>query len=709
MKKSTEKNIIKWIIISSFVFFFSWGIYTILTKNYEIIFDKFFTAALILAAFFLYKKINMNLPIAIFSLLTLTLHHLKLYGNFYFGIPFDRIMHFTAGFALVLIFYQFLYHSEKKKNPNKWKISFLSILIAAGAASLIEIVEFAGYSFLGHGEGILFYGTGDFGEWNNLSWDLICNTSGALLAAFSFSIIKLRKRKARKKKKTFKKFIKYFIVILLTLFVSLIAVFSLIKYSQTDHEVYNRDFDKIFELTEINKTQYLNTLDKLMQNNISNFAKGDALLVKGRLTKNKTLICSSIPYFKNSSSNPKINALAYETIASLNCNKDSKEYYQKASEIWKKLNNSFRAELDKKLANNQKPRFIYYISNLSISPVEKRKWNKLIIGKSKIFLDKKDIVISQADRVSRDWLSAQIQSPYSSNLLTVFSEKFFLNSTELFPEIGWHEGARIKELKKQNITHKIASGTIAIKIKDRWYAPDEKGIFRFEILKDKIDYPTTRFLRPNIALIIDTHGISSIVKQAVESKATAVIGCCDHPAKIKAASYLSDKGIKVICLTDRFLPDLLLQEKNILGSPPIIKQPFSYRLGGQPITINKYDKVVVMFLNPKNQIYSLQYYDTPARYFQKLKNIIDINIIYAQITDFNQMHKIIKTAEKNYADVIAVRVFNSDDYIKVKQWLEKSEDHRAVLFHSSSYPYGYKLLKEFPDQTTFDDINPIIV
>ncbi|MBD3355167.1 DUF2238 domain-containing protein, partial [Candidatus Woesearchaeota archaeon] len=160
MKKSTEKKIIKWIIISSFIFFFSWGLYTILTKNYEIIFDKFFTAALILTVLFLYKKINLNIPITIFSLFTLTLHHLKLYGNFYFGIPFDRIMHFTAGFTLVLIFYQFLYHSERKKNPSKWKISFLSILIAAGAASMIEIVEFAGYSFLGHGEGILFYGTG---------------------------------------------------------------------------------------------------------------------------------------------------------------------------------------------------------------------------------------------------------------------------------------------------------------------------------------------------------------------------------------------------------------------------------------------------------------------------------------------------------------------------------------------------------------------
>jgi len=706
MKKSTENKIIKWIIISASVFFILWGIYLTFTKDYELIFDKFFTAAIALTALFLYQKIKLNLPITVVSLITILLHHLKLYGNFYLGIPFDRIMHFTAGFALVLIFYHYLYHSDKRKNPNRWKISILAILIAAGAASLIEIVEFVGYSSLGEGEGLLFYGTGDFGEWNNLSWDLICNTSGAILAALIFSVIKIKK-----KKKILKKNLKYIFIVFLTLIILFIFC-SFVLNNQTTSIPKKQYFDDIFNLTNINKTKYIQHMTRLEQNNISNFAKADTLLIHGRITKNQTLICSSILYYKKASFNPlnsREKALAYETIASLNCNQDSKEYYQKASQIWKKLDNSFRADLDAKLANNQKPQFIFDNSTFSNTNPKKTRWNKLIIGKSKIILDKKDILISQTDRVSRDWLSAQIQSPYSKNILATFSERFFLNSTELLPEIGWHEGARIKELKKENITHKIASGTVVIKIRDKWYAPDEKGVFRFEILKDKIYYPTTRFLKPDIAVIIDTHGISALVKQAFEYNATAVIGCCDHPAKIKAADYLSDKGIQVICLTDRFLPYLLLQDKNILGSPPITRQPFSYRLGGQSITINKYDKIVVMFLNPKNQIYGLQYYDTPARYFKRLKEHIDVNIIYVQINDFNQMDKIIDTAEKNYADVIAVRVFNSDDYHKVRDWLEKSNNHRAVLFHSASYPYGYKLFKEFPEQTTFDDINPIII
>ncbi len=108
-------------------------------------------------------------------------------------------------------------------------------------------------------------------------------------------------------------------------------------------------------------------------------------------------------------------------------------------------------------------------------------------------------------------------------------------------------------------------------------------------------------------------------------------------------------------------------------------------------------------------IYAIQYYDTPARYFKNLEKSIKLNIEYVEITDFNQMNKIIDKAEKEKATVIAVRIFNSNDYNAAKQWLENDKNNKAILFHSISYPYGYKLLKEFPKQTTFDDINPEII
>lgn len=497
---------------------------------------------------------------------------------------------------------------------------------------------------------------------------------------------------------------------LLFIILLVILLLFLIKIKKLSVDEYAPNFMAL-GLAGVDKENYTNQLNELLlKENMSDFAKADIYLILGRLNFDKNLICKSVDiYDKISTPNSEEKALIYETIASIGCGKNKKEYYQKAADLWKELGNSFRANLDKSLAENKQLEFVYIPFALDESNKEKiEKWNKITIGSSEFRLNNSDILVSQTDRVTRDWLSYQFQPIYSQNLLTVFSERLYLNQTELLPEIGWHEGARIKELKQIGLNHKIASGTIVIKINDKWYAPDEKGVFRFEILPDKVFYPTTRFLKPDIAVIIDTHGISALVEQAIRYNATVVVGCCDYPDKIKAAKYLSDRGIKIICFTDRFLPDILFQDKNILGSPPIKQENGSFVLGNQPIVIKKQDTVIAMDVSPESNNNTILYYDTPARYFKQLQKIININVIYIPITDFNQMNKIIESAENLNTNIIAVRVFNSDDYSKVKEWLEKSKEHKAVLFHSTAYPYGYKLFKEFPEQTSFDDINPII-
>jgi hypothetical protein len=42
------------------------------------------------------------------------------------------------------------------------------------------------------------------------------------------------------------------------------------------------------------------------------------------------------------------------------------------------------------------------------------------------------------------------------------------------------------------------------------------------------------------------------------------------------------------------------------------------------------------------------------------------------------------------------------------KWLLENKHHRAVLLHSAAYESGIKLFKEFPKQTTFGDLNPVI-
>jgi len=44
----------------------------------------------------------------------------------------------------------------------------------------------------------------------------------------------------------------------------------------------------------------------------------------------------------------------------------------------------------------------------------------------------------------------------------------------------------------------------------------------------------------------------------------------------------------------------------------------------------------------------------------------------------------------------------------VAQWLKEDPKHRVILFHSAPYEPGYNLFFQFPKQTSFGDLNPII-
>lgn len=173
--------------------FVKYGIFTLLavfifltilsfsTGDLELIGDKFVAMGMLLVALLWYKSFNLSIPTAIFGAFALVLHHLKLYGNVYLNIPFDRWMHVIATMAIALIIFEYFKAHNKKNILSLFAICMISLMVALGAGSIIEIIEFMGYSFLGEGEGLLRYGVGDFGEWNNACWDLMSNTLGAFI------------------------------------------------------------------------------------------------------------------------------------------------------------------------------------------------------------------------------------------------------------------------------------------------------------------------------------------------------------------------------------------------------------------------------------------------------------------------------------------------------------------------------------------------
>jgi len=445
----------------------------------------------------------------------------------------------------------------------------------------------------------------------------------------------------------------------------------------------------------------------LKNSNISHYSKGDVHLILGRINNDsKELRKAAKEYVLaiDDLEECEKKALIYETLASLNYYRE--DSFAEASRQWKLCSNYFRSRIDRELSEGKEPELSFAISPLPSEPeyVFPDSTTKIIIGKSKIEVKKGDVLVSQADRVSRDWLSCQIASePWNnSRILRIFSERLTWPSEEQHREVGWHEGGRIYELRKTGLRHVVATGTVIAKKGDKWYAPNDKGVFMFDVPYDKIAYPTTRFLTDNIVVVIDTHGINMLVRQAIRNNATIVVGCCDNVGKIKAAKYLAERGINSVCFTDKYLPLILGHNLSILGSPPVKWVGGRIILGDQPIEINLSEKIVVQDVNPTK--FAISYYKTPAFYFKQLSKMMQmpLNIEFVEITDFNQMDKVVKEAE----NVIAVRVYNKDDYETVRRWLKENKKHKAVLFHSSSYPYGYMIFREFPDQTSFDDIYP---
>jgi len=487
------------------------------------------------------------------------------------------------------------------------------------------------------------------------------------------------------------------------------SIIKLLRNVEVDRFADSINFSYVLDSSGIDVKDYENNLRSLLSENISDFARGDIYLILGRLSNNKSVICSSLGhYFNYTPSSLEEEALVSETVASVGCGANRKAFLLKASSIWSNLSNDFRSELDRSLAFGNSFNFKFEDYPLRQSIVEKNNISQLIIGSSFFRLTSFDILVSQADRVSRDWLSYQLfSSPFSDKLLTVFSERLFLDDSELLPEIGWHEGARIKELKGVGLSHLIASGTVVRKLGDKWFAPNEDGVFMFDVPFDKVFYPTTRFLSEDLAVVVDTHGVNMLVEQAVRYNATVVVGCCDNIGKIKAVQYLSDKGIRSVCFTDKYLPLVLGSNISALGSPPIRLFGDSAVLGNQPIVIGSDEQIIVEDIEDAFLVPS--YYDTPARYFRILQNITSLNVAYFKISGMDQMSNIVGYARNNNVHIIAARVYNSDDYSNLKNWLSTDINNRAVLFHSAAYPFGYKLLKEFPLQVSFDDVNPVFV
>jgi hypothetical protein len=484
--------------------------------------------------------------------------------------------------------------------------------------------------------------------------------------------------------------------------------------SKTNFDLhYNLEPDYVLNVAEVDVEGYIKHLESQLKST-DGFAASDRYLILARLTGNERFYssaCQELKQFKPINNEQK--AIVYESIASLNCDGEKYDNLANSATIWENMNVSWRARLLRAIIDdkaNSQENNTYYGMQFDTSEIKPQLnltgESRIVIGSTKIAVKNDDIVMTQVDRVFRDWLGLQIdQNPFYGNLLVTFSERLTYTEDELMSEIGWHEGGRMRDLKRYlNITPKTAYGTIIIEKEGKWYAPDDKGVFRFEVLFDKVAYPTTRFLARNVGMIVDTHGVSLLVEQSIRNGANMVLSDCDYGAKTKAALYLSKHNISVICFPDRFVHKALGHNARLVGSPTWRFENGMMIYGDSPIEIVENQTIVVTNAD-FGTVYALWYYNAPFLYFSEISKTFPLNLIKVDIDNFNQLSRAFDAARKNNASIVGTRVFNSDDYKQAKEWLDETKENKIILFHSTMYPYGIKLMKEYQSRISFDDPN----
>jgi hypothetical protein len=145
----------------------------------------------------------------------------------------------------------------------------------------------------------------------------------------------------------------------------------------------------------------------------------------------------------------------------------------------------------------------------------------------------------------------------------------------------------------------------------------------------------------------------------------------------------------------------------MVGSAPVKIENQTATIGGRPLVIGTKERIVAV--NASDEKYALWYYQTPASYVAELASAYALDVTFVMLEDFGQMNRAVDAAHKVNATVLATRVFDRSDYDAVRHWLNERAENRAFLFHSASYPLGKRLMAEYPNQTSFDDPNPVVI
>jgi hypothetical protein len=336
----------------------------------------------------------------------------------------------------------------------------------------------------------------------------------------------------------------------------------------------------------------------------------------------------------------------------------------------------------------------------------------LILGASQIVIPPQAMIGAQIDRVIRD--------------VNVFNEKHqFSNNRSPFcfpiedqkEIINYHEGRLVRRLMNYAKARVIGlTPCYARRINGEYWASDGNGSFLFFIKPLRLKYSTAMYNCVDEALLLDTHGFHLVAGQAIRinklAKLQVVVACMDQSAKAEAALMLAQNGINCFAPCDQFAGELAGYRKKypkaatIIPTAPIRQNGQGATIGNQPVKIHL-DEPIIVQNNLASEGDDDYYCNTAARYFKNLNSAYGLNLKITEVlADVTETEKLVAKAKEIKAKVIAARIMHHLDKPAIANWLKESKEHRAILFHSAAYVAGLEMFDEFPEQTSFGDLDP---
>ncbi len=180
-----------------YVFFLlAYAIFTAvsLSQGKTWVFDGIFALFLITTAYIFSKQFKINVTEFFLINIGMILHLLGFFGAYGITakyIAYDNLVHLVNGAFAAYILFNFVI---KTIDMRKHKALLLFLVIASTIAICvsIEMMEFAGFIYLGHGDGLFFVGSGDskgptiYGNYIDAMDDIAFDIVGSFIGAFVY-------------------------------------------------------------------------------------------------------------------------------------------------------------------------------------------------------------------------------------------------------------------------------------------------------------------------------------------------------------------------------------------------------------------------------------------------------------------------------------------------------------------------------------------